>query len=40
MLIELSEFNLKLLIPLIFPIFKRIEDYSKKAYLKNENQLP
>ena len=39
MLIELSEFNLKLLIPLIFPIFKRIEDYSKKAYLKNENQL-
>ena len=39
MLIELSEFNLKLLIPLIFPIFKRIEDYSKKAYIKEENQL-
>jgi hypothetical protein len=39
MLIELSEFNLKLLIPLIFPIFKRIEDYSKKAYITKENQL-
>ena len=39
MLIELSAFNLKLLIPLIFPIFKRIEDYSKKAYIKEENQL-
>ena len=39
MLIELSEFNLKLLIPLIFPIFKRIEDYSKKAYIKEDNQL-
>jgi len=39
MLIEFSEFNLKLLIPLIFPIFKRIEDYSKKAYIKEDNQL-
>ena len=38
MLIELSEFNIKLLIPLIFPIFKRIGDFSKKAYVKKDNQ--
>ena len=39
MWIEFSEFNLKLLIPLIFPIFKRIQDYTKKSYLKNEYQI-
>ena len=38
MLIELSEFNIKLLLPLIFPIFKRIGDFSKKAYIKEDNQ--
>ena len=39
MWIELSEFNLKLLIPLIFPVFKRIQDLTKKAYVTNDNQL-
>ena len=41
MLIEFSEFNLNLLIPLIFPVFKRIEDYTKAAYIikKKDNQL-
>ena len=39
MLIECSEFNFKLLIPLIFPIFKRIQDYTKKSYLIDDNQL-
>ena len=34
MWIELSEFNLKLFIPLIFPIFKRIQDLTKKLYIK------
>ena len=34
MWIELSEFNLKLFIPLIFPIFKRIQDLTKKIYIK------
>ena len=32
--IELSEFNLKLFIPLIFPVFKRIQDLTKKLYIK------
>ena len=39
MLIEFSEFNIKLLIPLIFPIFKRIQDITKKSYLIDDNQL-
>ena len=39
MLIELSEFNLKIFIFLIFPIFKRIEDIPRKAYISNDNQL-
>ena len=39
MWIELSEFNLKLLIPLIFPAFKRIQDAEKKLYLEKDNQI-
>ena len=39
MWIEFSEFNIKLLLPLIFPIFKRIQDYSKKAYITQDNQI-
>ena len=39
MFIECSEFNIKLLIPLIFPIFKRIQDYTKKSFLLDDNQL-
>ena len=35
MWIELSEFNFKLFLPLIFPIFKRIQDFSKKLYIKD-----
>ena len=40
-LIELSEMNINLFIPLIFPVFKRIEDYTKAAYInkKLDNQL-
>jgi hypothetical protein len=34
MWIELSEFNLKLFLPLIFPVFKRIQDLTKKLYIK------
>ena len=36
MWIELSEFNLKLFIPLIFPIFKRVQDLTKKLYIKGD----
>ena len=36
MWIELSECNIKLLIPLIFPIFKRIQDLTKKLYIKED----
>ena len=39
MLIELSEFNIKIFIPLIYPVFKRIQDFSKKAYIDKDNQL-
>ena len=39
MLIELSEFNIKIFIPLIFPIFKRIQYYTKKAYLIEDKQI-
>jgi hypothetical protein len=35
MWIEFSEFNFKLLIPLIFPIFKRVQDFTKKLYIKD-----
>lgn len=34
MWIELSEFNLKLFLPLIFPVFKSIQDLTKKLYIK------
>ena len=39
MLIEFSDFNLKILILLIFPIFKTVQDYSKKAYVVEDNYL-
>lgn len=41
MLIEFSEFNLKLLLFIIYPIFIRIQDFSKDAYIKNgkDNEL-
>lgn len=39
MLIEFSQINLKILILLIFPVFKRIQDYTKKSYLQDDNQL-
>ena len=35
MWIEFSEFNFKLLIPLIFPVFKRVQDFTKKLYIKD-----
>ena len=35
MLIEFSEFNFKLFIPLIFPAFKIIQDFTKKLYIKD-----
>lgn len=39
MWIELSELNFKLFIPLIFPIFKRIQDAEKKLYIIKDNQI-
>ena len=39
MWLELSEFNIKIFLPLVFPIVKRIEDIPRKAYLTNDNQL-
>ena len=39
MLIEFSDFNLKILILLIFPIFKTVQDYSKKAYVVEDNYI-
>ena len=39
MWIEFSEFNLKILILLIFPVSKRVQDYTKKAYLVKDHQL-
>ena len=35
MLIELSEFNFKLFLPLIFPAFRRIQDFTKILYIKD-----
>ena len=35
MIIEFSEFNLKLLLFLVYPIFILIEDYSKEAHIKD-----
>ena len=37
MWIQFSEFNYKLLVLLIFPIFRRIQDYTKKSYITSEN---
>ena len=34
MWIELSECSFKLLVPLIFPIFKNIQNFTKKIYIK------
>ena len=39
MWIEFSEFNIKLLLPLIFPVFKRIQDLEKKSFMVKDNQL-
>ena len=39
MWIEFSELNFKLLVILIFPISKTIEDYTKRLFLKEENAL-
>ena len=39
MLIEFSEFNAKLLIPFIFPIFNQIQNYSEDAYIVKDNHL-
>ena len=36
MLIEFSEFNLKLLLFLIYPVFIRIQDFSSEAYIKED----
>ena len=36
MFIELSEFNIKLLIPLIFPLFRHIQDLTNEAYMKKD----
>ena len=33
MLIEFSEFNYKLLLPFIFPLFNQLQDLSNKAYM-------
>ena len=39
MLIEFSEFNWKLLLFLIYPVFIRIQDYSFSSYIKNDDIL-
>ena len=39
MWIEWSEFNLKILILLIYPIFNRIEDIPRKECMSEDNQL-
>ena len=41
MWIEFSEFNLKLLILLIFPVFMQIQNYTKEAYIEKnkDNQI-
>ena len=40
MLIEFSEFNIKLILPFIFPIFRRIQDYTNAAYMNEEKDSP
>ena len=39
MLLEFSQLNIKLRLPLIFPIFNQIEKHCKKAYVEKDNQL-
>ena len=39
MFIEFSNFNIKLIILIIFPLFRRIEDFVKNAYLTDNNYL-
>ena len=39
MLIECSEFNIKLFILLIYPVFKRIGDFSREWYIIKDNEL-
>ena len=39
MWIECSEFNFKLLILLIYPIFNRLGDISSDAYIKDKNRV-
>ena len=39
MLIELTTFDYKILILFIFPIFKRIGDYTKQLYVKEDTIL-
>ena len=39
MLIELSEFNIKIFFPLIYPIFRRIQNIPEKAYALQGNRL-
>ena len=39
MLIEFSELNIKLLLPLIFPIFLLIEEYCKNSFIENDTQI-
>ena len=36
MIIECSEFNIKLFLPLMFPIFRRVQDYTNAAYMKED----
>ena len=39
MWIELSEFNFLLFLPLVFPIFFRIEDFIMRTFITDDNQL-
>ena len=39
MIIEFSEVNLKLLLLLIYPIFKQLENQAKKLYTKKDNSI-
>ena len=39
MYVEFSQLKLNLLILLIFPIFIKLERYTKKAYLENDNKI-
>jgi len=39
MWIEFSHINIKLIILFIYPLFRRIEDYVKEGFLKNDHYL-